>query len=333
MKTIINKTRYRSALTMAMMILFTLFIISSCKAPEYPIENADSYSKVFLQSASNGAIVKNLPIEDKWTDIKLGAGFGGLTPNSENIEVDLIIDPSSLAVYNNINNTNYEMPPADSYRFPDGQISIAKGTNSSNSATLSINASKLQGTKPYLIPVTINKVSPDYPIQENLKTSYYLVNGFYETNPFSSYPQTGWEIIDYSSDDTDAVGGRARFCIDNNKNTCWLSQYRRVNNVRPVHPHHVAIDMKQSNLLHGVTLFGRLGSSNAYLFPKNVKIETSQDGIAWITSGIFTITASATDNSSTMYFEKSVSSRYFRVTVLSSFGNGDTTGIAELYVF
>src|SRR5699024_11811790 len=78
---------------------------------------------------------------------------------------------------------------------------------------------------------------------------------------------------------------------------------------------------------------GRLGDGQAYLFPKNVQIETSEDGNTWTTAGIYSLVASDDDTSATMYFEESIKCRYFKVTVLSSTGDGDTTAIAELVAF
>lgn len=329
----INQHIMDAAKALGLLCLAILIFLGSCKKPEYPIENSQSYSKVFMQLASNGVVNKSLPIKDEWVSMPFGAGYGGLDLATQNIEVGFQIDQAMITAYNEQNNTNYELPPQDSYRMTSPSVTIAAGHAGSNSTALEINALKLAGTKSYLIPVHINSVQPNIPVADGLETTYFIVNGFYETNPFVPIPLTGWTVHDFSDDDYDAIGGRAPYCIDGDVSTCWLSTYRRVNNWRPPHPHYVTIDMHMEHLLHGITLFGRRGASNAYLFPKNVRVEVSDDGTSWRDAGLYSIAASSEDTSATMYFEKSLVCRYFKVTVLSSAGNGDTTAIAELVAF
>lgn len=313
--------------------LILIFIINACTKPEYPIEDPDSYSKVFMQLATDGAINQTLPIKDEWISIQLGVGYGGVNMLNENVEVDFQIDQKLVDEYNQQNNSNYELPPSDSYRISETTVTIPAGRTGSNFTYLELNPIKLGGTKSYIIPVSIHTIKPSISIADGLQTTFFIVNGFYEENPFSPIPMDAWEIDDFSSDDYDAIGGRAPYCIDGDVNTCWLSTYRRVDGWRPGPPHHVTIDMNNEHLLHGLTLYGRLGDNQAYLFPKNVQIETSEDGDTWTTAGIYSLVASADDTSATMYFEESIRCRYFKVTVLSSTGGGDTTAIAELVAF
>lgn len=336
----INIRFYKALKTLATisMSILMLFLVN-CKEPEYEIENADSYSKIFMQLASNGSVVKALPISDTWVSMPFGAGYGGISPLGQDVEISFQIDQNQVDAYNLRNNTNYQLPPADSYRISSPKVTVKAGMAGSSSTTLEINSLKLSGTRSYLIPVSISNVMPQIPISEELRTTYFIVNGVYESNPYTPISKTGWEIVDVSSDQADGIGGLARFCIDGDVNTCWLSRYSRVNNVRPVHPHHVTIDMKDTNTLHGLQIFGRRTvppqSSQAYLFPKNVRVELSDDGVTWETTGMYTITAAvANEPEATIYFEQSIRGRYMKVTVLNSTSaNGDTTGIAELIAF
>ncbi len=333
MKKTINKfSKYSFSL---LIIYFTAasLCLYSCEEPSYPIENPDQYSKVFMSSAGNGAISKSFSIKDNWEKISFGAGYGGLSLLNQPITINFEVSAGELEKYNQSNNTDYELPPTESYKLTNTLVSIQPGNAGSNYANLEVNPLKLSGTKTYAIPVTIKSVEPAIPITDHLKTTFYLVNGFYETNPFTPLSQDAWEIEDFSDDDYDAVGGRAPFCIDGDVNTVWLSTYRRVNGWRPGHPHYVTIDMNESHLLHGVTIYGRLGANNAYLFPKNVLIQTSSDATSWNDVGTYTIAASTDDTSATMYFPQSITSRYLKITVLSSFGNGETTAIAEVVAF
>ncbi len=325
----INRCRYRSVI----LCLSILSLLQACKEPELNIENSKQYGNVYLQSATNGAILQSYNIKDEWVETAIGAGYGGLDKLSQKINIELAIDASKVAEYNNQNNSNYELPPAGSYDLENPTVEIDRNFGGSNSAKFRVNAIKLGGTKSYIIPISIKNVSPELPVTKGLQTTYYIVNGVYESNPFPPIPLTGWKIIDFSDDDYDAIGGRAPYCIDGNKTTCWLSTYRKVNGWRPTHPHHVTIAMANEQILHGLKLYGRPGTSNAYLFPKTVQIETSIDGQTWKSAGIFIITASSDETAATMYFEKSTNAKYFKVTVLNSAGNGDTTAIAELEAF
>lgn len=325
----INRCRYRSVI----LCLSILSLLQACKEPELNIENSKQYGNVYLQSATNGAILQSYNIKDEWVETAIGAGYGGLDKLSQKISIELAIDASKVAEYNNQNNSNYELPPAGSYDLENPTVEIDRNFGGSNSAKLRVNAIKLGGTKSYIIPISIKNVSPELPVTKGLQTTYYIVNGVYESNPFPPIPLTGWKIIDFSDDDYDAIGGRAPYCIDGDKTTCWLSTYRRVNGWRPTHPHHVTIAMANEQILHGLKLYGRTGTSNAYLFPKTVQIETSTDGKTWKSAGIFIIAATSDETAATMYFEKSTNAKYFKVTVLNSAGNGDTTAIAELEAF
>lgn len=334
MKATIKKIINRSSRFSVLIIVATLpMVLHNCKKAELGIENQDQYTKVFMQSASDGAISKSLAIKDEWEAISFGAGYGGFTILNNPITINFTINQDKVDLYNQQNNTNFELPPSDSYKISSESVTIQPGNAGSNSTNLEINPLKLAGTKTYIIPISIHDVQPELSVNEELRTTYFLVNGYYESNPFTPISQQGWEIHDYSDDDYDAVGGRAPFCIDGDVNTVWLSTYRRVDGWRPPHPHYVTVDMNSTNTLHGITLYGRRGENNAYLFPKNVLIQTSNDGSNWNDQGTYTISASSDETAATMYFETSQSCRYFKITVLSSEGNGDTTSIAELVAF
>lgn len=328
-----NKIIKAGRFTAVIGLLAIGLLLQYCKKPGFEVENPGAYAHVFMPLAGNGAITKSLPIKDEWISSSLGVGYGGPKELDAAIDITLAIDETQIAAYNEQNNTHYELPPAGSYRLSGDQVQIASGKNGSSSVSLDINPLMLGGTRSYLVPISIKTVSTDLAVAPGLKTTYFIVNGFYETNPFTSYPISGWKIVDYSDDDYDAIGGRAPYCIDGDVNTCWLSTYRRVNGWRPGHPHYVTIDMQQSQTLHGVKLYGRRGASNAYLFPRNVQIETSEDGADWSTAGIFTIAASSDETAATMYLEKSVAGRYVKVTVLSSATGGETTAVAEIEMF
>ncbi|HBG40982.1 MAG TPA: hypothetical protein DDZ96_08320 [Porphyromonadaceae bacterium] len=316
-------------------ITLGLLLIASCKQADYPIENASSYTHIFMQLANNGLYEKSMAITDNWEKIELGVGYGGVEENTSNLEIQLTIDEAAILRYNEQNGTSYEIAPEGSYRLKDNKVFIAPGRSGSNSTQLEVNSSLLNGTHPYLIPISIVNNSANLPVVEGLGTTYFLVSGFYESNPFENYSSEKWTILDYSDDDNEgASGGRARHAIDGKLETFWHSQWRRnPDGSRPNHPHFIAVDMHETNLLHGLTIYGRQGDESkvGYLFPKNVFIEGSVDGENWLTVGNFDMVA--TNNMATIYFEKNVQVRYFKFTTLSSKGNSDTVSAAEIVAF
>lgn len=319
-------------------LLGSLFILvfSACKKADYPIEDASSYTKVFMQLANNGVIENKMPIEDSWQRFGFGAGCGGVELLSQDIEIGFKVDEEAIAEYNQGNATNYSLAPEGSFRLTEDKVTIPGGATGSNTIYLEVNPFNLQGTKEYLIPVSITSNSANLPITEGLGTTYYLVSGFYESNPFEPYSQANWTIHDYSDDENDGAttGGRAHHAIDGDIVTLWHSQWRKdENGWRPGHPHFIAIDMHETLTLHGIKIYGRVGSKYAYLFPKDVFVETSMDGENWTPAGTYTLTASADDTSATMYFAKNTQAQYFKFTTLSSKGGGATTAVTEIVAF
>lgn len=328
-------------ITISLTTIAILILWQNCKVPDYPIENEESYSKIFMPMASDGAVEHSFAIKDEWTNIPFGVGYGGISPLAQNVQVDFDITPKQVEIYNQQNNTDYELPPEDSYKLNENTVEILAGQTGSNSISLNVNPLKLNGTKTYLLPVSIHRVSPDIAITEGLNTAYFIVNGFYETNPYDPLPKEDWQIVEVSSEQADAIGGLAEFCIDGDVNTCWLSRYSRDPDTdwRPQHPHHVTIDMNKQQTLRALQLFGRVTnpdqSSQDYLFPRNVNIELSDDGKNWESAGIFsTETSPEGAPEATVYFEQAIQGQYLRITVISSSSaNGDTTGIAEIIAF
>src|SRR5699024_3915152 len=149
--------------------LILFFLICACKKPEYPIENAKSYSNVFMQLAADGAITHSLSIKDEWISTQFGVGYGGVNILNNNVEVDFKIDQKIADEYNQQNNTDYELPPSDSYRISETTVTIPAGRTGSNFTSLEINPIKLTGTKSYIIQVSIQTDKTKIPVADDLQ--------------------------------------------------------------------------------------------------------------------------------------------------------------------
>lgn len=313
------------------LISLPLLIFAACQKADYPIENASQYTKVFMSMANNGVVENQMTIEDKWHRFGFGAGVGGIELVNQDIVIQFEVEEQTIAQYNQSNGTDYTLAPEGSYRLTGGDVTIPKGSTGSNTIYLEVNPLKLNGTKQYMIPVSIVGNSAALPLTEGLETTYYLVSGFYESNPFTPLSPENWTIHDVSDQEYDSP---AKNAIDGNLETMWHSIWRKdENGWRPKHPHYLAVDMHETVVLHGLKIYGRPGSKYAYLFPKEVYIETSMDGQNWEAAGTYTVAASGDDTSAIMYLETSVSARYFKFTTLRSSNGGDTTALMEIVAF
>lgn len=317
-------------------------LLFSCEPQSLNIEDSARYSRVFMSSASETSIEKTYDITDEWHQIPFGAGYGGFNQLTQDLEVTFEVAPELIETFNAQNGTNYQIAPEDSYRIAQNTVTIPVGKTGSNSIYLEVNPLYFGGTRPVLVPISIKSATGNVPIEESKRTTYYVISGGYVTNPYTPYAKDNWEIHSFSSEEDVNDEGPAWKAIDGDNSTHWLTKWRRdANNERPVHPHHISIDMGVSQTLHGVQLFGRLGTNpdnmnhNFYLFPRLVNVEVSENGTVWESAGIYSTALEPTPTPEfTLYFEQSIKGRYFRITVINSHSNnGDTSAIAEIEAF
>jgi len=155
--------------------ILSVILISACKYDK-DIPHPELYEKVYMPQAVNLPSIVNLVMADTPQTIIFGAAFGGPRNNSANLEVKFKVDASLVAVYNQLNGTAYETMPAGSYELLQTSGVIAKGQQSTAPLKLQIKtAGILESLKKYLLPVTIEEVSDNVAVNENLRTAYFLV--------------------------------------------------------------------------------------------------------------------------------------------------------------
>ncbi|RAV31012.1 discoidin domain-containing protein [Sinomicrobium soli] len=321
--------------TLFRIFLTGLFGVSvlSCSEKELEVDHAEAYSTVFLRAAMEQPYSHTFTIKDEWYPIALGAGYGGVVFQPENISVSLEVRPELVAQYNEENGTSYAPMAADSYRLSEEQVTIPAGKSGSNSIQLEVNPLKFSSLRPHLLPLSIKSVAPEITIDEGLQTVYVLVTGRYEENPFEKLPQDAWTLLEVSSDENDGpdTGGRGYHAFDGSLETFWHSQWRRdEDGNRPGHPHHISIDMGQPETLHGLEIFGRTNQVGGNGNPRDVFVEVSDDGENWQEMEQYALENTA---SNTLYFPEVVTVRYFRLTVLASHQDVYRTHIAEIEAF
>src|SRR3546814_10682718 len=130
-----------------------------------------------------------------------------------------------------------------------------------------------------------------------------------------------WVIEEVSGEDTENV---AMNLIDDDKNTSWRTQ------ASGVFPHWFSVDMGTSKVIDGFYYVKMPQDVNDG--PKGLKIEVSQDNIAWKTVLETEVTASYLRQQ--LALQESVTARYFKVTVTSSIDTGASpVGFAEIDAF
>ncbi len=276
------------------------------------------------------------PYEVKFVAALAGSEFAtaGVTANND-ITVNFAVDMSLVGKYNRECGTDYLQMPEGSYSFPASAV-IERGKGASDSVTVSIMAKDVfESFELYMLPIRITSVNgaQAYPYQQVL---YIGLSGVADAANIPLYDRTGWEIVDFSTQEPGEGGGNglAQCVLDNNVNTFWHSQWA---GGTPGPPHHFTVDMKEPVIVHGIALMNRYfeGSwaTEGHGQPKNVKIEISDDGVVWTDNGSFANLAHPSGQPFLKYFFTIYKpARYIRLTVTEAYVE-QYTCLAEFGVF
>lgn len=298
------------------LILMAVAIISGCKR-EF-IANPDQYTKVYMPQALEYPKVSDLFMADTVQSIIFGAAFGGVNEQTNTVNVKFKVDPSLVAVFNTKNNTNYLVLPQNSYEVTGTQATMANGKVNTNALKIKIKTvGGIEPIKEYLLPVSIEQVSPALPVNDSLRTTYFKIRGTY-----ADFTRSSWQVVAVSSLESTNPGSNV---LDGNTGTNWHTQWRTA---KPPHPHWITIDMKESKKVHGF-YFWPASTSNGN--PADIHIDLSADGTNWQSGGDFTLVN--TFERQVVYLSSTVSARYFKVTINSSTGNTHFTHPTEIGAF
>lgn len=96
---------------------------------------------------------------------------------TKDVRVQFAVTPGSLEIFNAKNKSQYQIPPSETFELTDQEAVIKQGTNSSNSAKLTVYATdKLQDGVKYCIPVSIVSSESNLPVLESSRTLYIILN-------------------------------------------------------------------------------------------------------------------------------------------------------------
>lgn len=312
-------------------VLLAIYLFSSCGDKiEIPGGPLSAYNKVYMPSAVNTADTINLKMADSIQSFVYGAYFGGYSYPTQDIKVDFEVSTALVDSFNLKHGSNYTLLPEGSYTLEKTSAIIPKGKLSSNPLHISINPlGKLVIFKEYLLPVSISKIDDGITLNQNLKTSYYIVKASLFFADYPDFDRTGWKVVGVSSEEPAEgliYGGLGKCVIDSKILTYWQTKWS--GGILPP-PHWLIVDMGVSNLIHGLSFVNRQTTTVGK--PNIVNVSISNNGVDWEEVGTLTLQNISTQQK--YFLNLFRQARYFKITILSSFGNVQYANLAELGAF
>ncbi|WP_200975986.1 discoidin domain-containing protein [Echinicola sp. 20G] len=307
--------------------ILSMAALSSCENDEAEIS---PYAQIYMPQAIDKPYQHTLVLKDSAQALVFGAAYGSPDILNTTMGVQFAVAPEMVDTYNQENGTNYDMAPEGSYELSGNQVSI--DGEQMRSEALKVWVTPTNGfdfeTK-YLLPVTIKSVQSELPINESLRTTYFLIDA--EPPVYEAFSRASWTVLSVSSEEVSGEGennGHAKHTLDDNIDTFWHTQWQ---GALPGLPHDIAVDMGESKLVNGFSFIQRqnrgTGNVNA------IFVELSEDGTNWEQVEIFPGNLPDDNNNNPVFLKSPQNARYFRVTITSTHGNTQFTHLAEIYGF
>lgn len=316
-------------------------LFAACENPvqdDLNVDNPENYTRIYTVNAADDTSKNTLvfPLE-RDTSFMVYANLSGIRNPGCDVTVKFRVAPELVAVYNEKNQSSYPMMLDGSYTVENFETVIPNGKYISSPVRVAINNRAFDGVGVFLLPVSIESVTPGLAINESLQTAYLRINGYYTENPFPAYDKSSWSIAGFSTEEAEATTaypnrGRAVSIIDGENNTYWGTQWR---SAKPGPPHWVAVDMGQARELHGLKLRARAEAENSDVpkssgNPRIFNVDVSDDNLNWKRAGAFTV-ENRIEN--TVYFDHKATGRYFRITITATQADFYQGCLAEVWAF
>ncbi|MFA5330042.1 MAG: DUF1735 domain-containing protein [Prolixibacteraceae bacterium] len=283
-----------------------------------------------MPEAARNPNVVTLLMSDSVQNIVYGANFGGYGYPSSDIQIQFEVNESMVDSFNLANGTNYPILPAASYSLEKLSALILKGKISTEPLLVKINPIKnLAAFKKYLLPISIKVANQKYPVNDKLKTSYFVIEAMLDFADYPNYDRSGWSILGVSSEEPaegPVNGGLGISAIDNNLESFWHSKWAGGYGTPP---HWIAIDMGETRVVHGISIFGR--QSDNLGKPKDIIISVSMNGTDW--EDVDSVQLENSNQEQRFFVSKMLETRYIKITVLSTYGNVLFTHLDEVNAF
>ena len=304
--------------------IFTALLYLGCKKVkvDLPPQPLSDFEKVYMPQAVSNPVKTTLPISDSDQTIIYGANYGGQDYPAQDILINFSVNPAMVDSFNLKNNTQYKMMPANSFSFTQNSATIQKGTLATNPLEIKITtsgANAIDVLTDYLLPVSITGTkitSGNINVNEDLRTTYYLIKTQPNLDDYTDYDRTNWSIAGFSSEEPAegqwGNGGQAIHAIDDNTGTFWHSQWQ---NALPGPPHYLIVNMGEVKTLHGLWFIDRQNDQEGK--PQDVHVQVSMNGTTWIDAGGFTL--ENTKETQKQFINGFKNAQYFKVIFTSSY--------------
>ena len=134
----------------------------------------------------------------------------------------------------------------------------------------------------------------------------------------------GWQVVEFSTQETVNEDGRALLILDNNINTFWHTPY---GSILPNHPHHFVVDFGSSKTYKGVSFTNRSNLTGAM---KDIKIFISDDNTKWT---LVKSTQLPKTSRNDINLGNNITSKYIKIETVNSWDDAKYTHLAEFGIF
>lgn len=316
----------------AILTLAVVVLVRCSDKVTLPPQPLSDYEKIYMPQAVNNPVKKVLPVSDTAQPVVYGANYGGQDYPAQDIAVDFAINPALVDSFNLKNNTSYKALPAGSYTFTQTSGMIPKGKLSTQPLELKISTggpNAINVLTDYLLPVSLVAGKSNIKVNEDLRTTYFVIRSQPNINDYPDYDRTAWTIAGFSSEEPAEAqwgnGGRAIHAIDDNTATFWHTAWA---NSSPGPPHYIIVNMNETKTLHGLWFIDRQSDNDGK--PAAIQVQVSLDGTNWTDAGGFTL--ENTKELQKQFLSGFKAAKYFKVIVNSSY-DATYCNLAELGAF
>lgn len=154
--------------------------MTACENTPANMNDIAEYASIYMKQAVEYPNRQSLEITDKEQQIIFNACYGGYVTNEQQIKVEFELEPGLVDEFNEKNNTNYKPLPIGSYQLSEKEASILPGKLNTSSIQVSLyTKGHINAGESYLLPVSIRSVDNTIPVNEDLRTTYFLITGNY----------------------------------------------------------------------------------------------------------------------------------------------------------
>ncbi len=313
----------KAKLFFSIYLLTALLYLGCQKAKvDLPDQPLSDFEKVYMPQAVNNPVKRTLLISDTPQSVIYGANYGGQDYPEKDIQIGFTINQALVDSFNLANNTQYKALPVNSYSLTEISAVIKKGELSTKPMEIKISTggqNAIDVLTDYLLPVSISEAKlsqGNIKINEDLRTTYYLVKAQPNLADYPEYDRSRWSIAGFSSEEPAEAqwgnGGQALHTLDDNTGTFWHSQWQ---NGLPGPPHYIVVNMGETKTLHGLWFIARQNDQEGK--PKDVQVQVSMDGTTWTDAGKFILENNKTKQK--QFLSGFKSAKYFKVIFTSTY--------------